>query len=97
MAGEKLALVQRAFEPGQSILLVASQADVFTSLPFQWRKAYVEGSLVAVGFIVYCGKATFYCIVIALAPATMESTDGGLRARLFRPGSHEISGDSQRN
>ena len=46
---EKLALVQRTFEPGQSVSLVARQADVSPSQLFQWRKAYAEGSLVAVG------------------------------------------------
>lgn len=48
-AAEKLALVQRTFEPGQSVSLVARQAEVSTSQLFQWRKAYAEGSLVAVG------------------------------------------------
>jgi len=48
-AAEKLALVQRTFEPGQSVSLVARQAEISTSQLFQWRKAYAEGSLVAVG------------------------------------------------
>ncbi len=48
-AAEKLALVQRTFEPGQSVSLVARQADAFASQLFQWRKAYAESSLVAVG------------------------------------------------
>lgn len=46
---EKLALVQQTFEPGNSVSLVARQAGVAASQLFQWRKAYTEGSLVAVG------------------------------------------------
>jgi len=46
---EKLALWQRTFEPGQSVSLLARPADVSRSQLFQWRKAYAEGSLVAVG------------------------------------------------
>jgi transposase len=46
---EKLALVQQTFEPGKSVSLVARQAGVSASQLFQWRKAYTEGSLVAVG------------------------------------------------
>lgn len=46
---EKLAFVQQTFEPGNSVSLVARQAGVTASQLFQWRKAYTEGSLVAVG------------------------------------------------
>lgn len=46
---EKLALVQQTLEPGKSVSLVARQAGVSASQLFQWRKAYTEGSLVAVG------------------------------------------------
>jgi transposase len=46
---EKLALVQQTFEPGKSVSLVAREAGVSASQLFQWRKAYTEGSLVAVG------------------------------------------------
>lgn len=35
--------------PGMSVSLVAREADITTSQLFQWRKAYTEGSLVAVG------------------------------------------------
>tara|TARA_R110000850_G_scaffold277140_1_gene423460 strand:- start:111 stop:434 length:324 start_codon:yes stop_codon:yes gene_type:complete len=46
---EKLALVQQTFEPGNTVSLVARHAGVAASQLFQWRKAYTEGSLVAVG------------------------------------------------
>jgi transposase len=36
-------------EPGMSASLVAQEAGVTASQLFQWRKAYTEGSLVAVG------------------------------------------------
>jgi transposase-like protein len=36
-------------EPGMSVSLVAREAGVTASQLFQWRKAYTEGSLVAVG------------------------------------------------
>jgi transposase len=46
---QKLAWVQRTTEPGMSVSLVAREAGISTSQLFQWRKAYLEGSLVAVG------------------------------------------------
>ena len=45
----KLAWVKRTTEPGMSVSLVAREAGISTSQLFQWRKAYLEGSLVAVG------------------------------------------------
>lgn len=46
---EKLELVKRTFEAGMSVSYVAREAGVAASQLFHWRKAYVEGSLVAVG------------------------------------------------
>ena len=46
---QKLAWVKRPTEPGMSVSLVAREAGISTSQLFQWRKAYLEGSLVAVG------------------------------------------------
>ncbi len=46
---QKLAWVKRTTEPGMSVSLVAREAGISTSQLFQWRKAYLEGSLVAVG------------------------------------------------
>jgi transposase len=46
---EKLALVRHTFEPGMSVSLVARNAGITASQLFQWKKAYTEGSLVAVG------------------------------------------------
>ena len=46
---EKLDLVKRSFEPGMTVSYVAREAGVAASQLFQWRKAYVEGGLVAVG------------------------------------------------
>lgn len=37
-APEKLALVQRTFEPGQSVSLVARQADISPNQLFQWKR-----------------------------------------------------------
>ena len=45
---EKAALVQRTYEPGMSVSLVARQEGVAASLLFQWRKLHREGALVAV-------------------------------------------------
>ena len=36
-------------EQGMTVSLVAREAGITTSQLFQWRKAYTEGSLVAVG------------------------------------------------
>jgi transposase-like protein len=36
-------------EPGMSVSLVTREAGITASQLFQWRKAYTEGSLVAVG------------------------------------------------
>lgn len=46
---EKLALVQETYQAGKSVSLVAREAGVAASQLFQWRKAYADGSLVAVG------------------------------------------------
>lgn len=47
--GQKLEWVRRTMEPGMSVSLVAREAGITASQLFQWRKAYTEGSLVAVG------------------------------------------------
>jgi transposase-like protein len=41
--------VRRTTEPGMSVSLVAREAGISSGQLFQWRKAYLEGSLVAVG------------------------------------------------
>lgn len=46
---QKLEWVRRTMEPGMSVSLVARKAGITASQLFQWRKAYTEGSLVAVG------------------------------------------------
>jgi len=46
---QKLAWVRRTTEPGMSVSLVAREAGISSGQLFQWRKAYLEGSLVAVG------------------------------------------------
>ncbi len=46
---QKLEWVRRTMEPGMSVSLVAREAGITASQLFQWRKAYTEGSLVAVG------------------------------------------------
>ncbi len=45
---EKIAIVQRSFEPGMTVSLVARQHGVAASQLFLWRKQYREGSLTAV-------------------------------------------------
>ena len=47
-AEQKLAMVKQTFEPGMSVSYVARQMGVATSQLFNWRKAYMAGSLVAV-------------------------------------------------
>ena len=46
---QKLEIVKQTNEPGSSVSLVARQHGLTTAQLFQWRKAYLEGSLVAVG------------------------------------------------
>jgi transposase len=46
---QKLEWVRRTMEPGMSVSLVAREAGITASQLFPWRKAYTEGSLVAVG------------------------------------------------
>lgn len=46
---EKLALVQETYQAGKTVSLVAREAGITASQLFQWRKAYADGSLVAVG------------------------------------------------
>ena len=45
---EKLSLVKQTFEPGMTVSLVARMAGIAATQLFQWKKAYSEGSLVAV-------------------------------------------------
>jgi transposase len=44
----KIDLVKKTFEPGMTVSMVARQAGIATAQLFQWKKAYREGSLVAV-------------------------------------------------
>lgn len=46
---QKLEWVRKTMEPGMSVSLVAREAGITASQLFQWRKAYAEGALVAVG------------------------------------------------
>ena len=46
---QKLAIVKQTNEPGSSVSLVARENGLTAAQLFQWRKAYFEGSLVAVG------------------------------------------------
>lgn len=46
---EKLAFVQETYQAGKTVSLVAREAGITASQLFQWRKAYSDGSLVAVG------------------------------------------------
>ena len=45
---QKLEIVKQTDEPGSSVSLVARQHGLTAAQLFQWRKAYLEGSLVAV-------------------------------------------------
>jgi transposase len=44
---QKLEIVKQTNEPGSSVSFVASQHGLTGAQLFQWRKAYLEGSLVA--------------------------------------------------
>jgi transposase len=46
---QKLAIVKQTNEPGSPVSLVARENGLTAAQLFQWRKAYFEGSLVAVG------------------------------------------------
>ena len=46
---QKLELVKQTFEAGMTVSMVARQAGIAATQLFQWKKAYSEGSLVAVG------------------------------------------------
>ena len=46
---QKLELVRRTMQPGMSVSFVARDAGITASQLFQWRRAYTDGSLVAVG------------------------------------------------
>ena len=46
---QKLEIVKQTHEPSSSVSLVARQHGLTAAQLFQWRKAYLEGSLVAVG------------------------------------------------
>jgi transposase-like protein len=46
---QKLEIVKQTNEPGSSVYLLARQHGLTAAQLFQWRKAYLEGSLAAVG------------------------------------------------
>ena len=46
---QKLEIVKQTNEPGSSISMVARQFGISAAQLFQWRKAYLQGSLMAVG------------------------------------------------
>ena len=46
---QKLEIVKQTNEPGNSVSRVARQFGITAAQLFQWRKAYLQGSLMAVG------------------------------------------------
>ena len=46
---QKLEIVKQTNEPGNSVSIVARQFGITAAQLFQWRKAYLQGSLMAVG------------------------------------------------
>jgi len=46
---QKLEIVKQTNEPGNSVSMVARQFGINAAQLFQWRKAYLQGSLMAVG------------------------------------------------
>ena len=46
---QKLEIVKQTNEPGSSVSMVARQFSISAAQLFQWRKAYLQGSLMAVG------------------------------------------------
>ena len=46
---QKLEIVKQTNDPGSSVSMVARQFGITAAQLFQWRKAYLQGSLMAVG------------------------------------------------
>ena len=46
---QKLEIVKQTNEPGSSVSMVARQFGISAAQLFQWRKAYLQGSLMAMG------------------------------------------------
>ena len=46
---QKLGIVKQTNEPGSSVSMVARQFGITAAQLFQWRKAYLQGSLMALG------------------------------------------------
>ena len=46
---QKLEIVKQTNDPGSSVSMVARQFGISAAQLFQWRKAYLQGSLMAVG------------------------------------------------
>jgi transposase len=46
---QKLEIVKQTNEPGSSVSIVARQFGIIAAQLFQWRKANLQGSLMAVG------------------------------------------------
>ena len=46
---QKLEIVKQTNEPGSTVSMVARQFGISAAQLFQWRKAYLQGSLMAIG------------------------------------------------
>ena len=46
---QKLEIVKQTNEPGSTVSMVARQFGISAVQLFQWRKAYLQGSMMAVG------------------------------------------------
>jgi transposase len=93
-AEQKLEIVKQTNELGSSVSLVARQHGLTAAQLFQWRKAYLEGSLVAVGAneTVVPASELQEATRFSRRLWTLPKQKSGLRARLYCPGTSNKSG-----
>ncbi len=78
----KLAWVMRTTERGMSVSVVAREAGISTSQLFQWRKAYLEGSLVAVA----TNEPTVARFGVVGCPEVHQTTGSSTGAKILENG-----------
>jgi transposase len=74
---QKLEIIRKPNEAGNSVSAVARKYGIAANQIFQWRKAYIEGSLVAVG----ANEAVVLSSVLQEAVKRIKQLEGALGSK----------------
>ena len=76
---QKLEIVKQTNEPGSSVSMVARQFGITAAQLFQWRKAYLQGSLMEVG----CNETVVPASELREAMRRIKQLEGALGRKTF--------------